>query len=94
MSKTLGILAAALVLAACAAQPGTSPSTSTNASTNGSTNASTVARVGDEGAIQTGSRLRNKGTDRIVRTIDSETYKNDEASLMRSIGNITGARGN
>jgi len=55
---------------------------------------STTTASADEGIIQTGSRIPYRTSDRLLRTIGGETYKNDDGAQIRSITNITGARGN
>ena len=79
MIKFLSLTAIACVLAGCAASP---------------TATSTTTASADEGIIQTGSRIPYRTSDRLLRTIGGETYKNDDGAQIRSITNITGARGN
>ena len=78
MIKFLSLTAAACVLAGCAATPP----------------AATTTAAADEGIVQTGSRIPYRTSDRLLRTIGGETYKNDDGSQIKSITNITGARGN
>lgn len=86
MKSTFAILAAALVLAACASQPA---GTATDAKTVAA--ATPAGEKSLEGQVTTGSRLK-RGTERAVRVIGNEEYK--DSNDVRSIGNAVGARSN
>jgi hypothetical protein len=86
--RHLILAASAALLAACA---GTPEAPSAEAVSLAPAN---PAEASIAGPLTTGTRIPEKGRDRTVRAIGNQTYKNDDAANIRSIGNDIGARGN
>lgn len=84
MKSTLVTAAALLALAGCATEPATSSAPSAAPTQAGAASL--------KGEVQTGSRLSRIGSDRIVRSVGNQTFR-DEVDV-RSISNEVGARGN
>jgi uncharacterized lipoprotein YajG len=84
MKSILLSTAALLALAGCATEPATSVAASAAPAQAGASSL--------KGEVQTGSRLSRIGSDRIVRSVGNQTFR-DEVDV-RSIGNEVGARGN
>lgn len=86
MKTTFSLLATALVLGACASSA--PPATTTTAQ-------ATPQRAGEaslNGPTSTGTRLQNRSTDRIVRVIGNQAFKED--ADVKSLGNEVGGRSN
>lgn len=86
MKTTFSLLATALVLGACASSAPPAATTTAQA---------TPQRAGEaslNGAVSTGSRLQNRSSDRIVRVIGNQAFKDD--ADIKSIGNEVGGRSN
>jgi hypothetical protein len=75
--------AALLLIAGCAGVPEAAPAARTTAA---------GSQPGSSREVLTGSRIARPGTDRIVRAIDNQTYRDE--NRITSIGNEVGARGN
>lgn len=86
MIRFVSIAAAATLLAACASQPETAANASAKPTIEGE---SSLA-----GGYQTGSRTSWRNTDRMIRAIGNQSFKQDDAANIRSLGNEVGARSN
>lgn len=84
MKSMLLSAAALLALAGCATEPASSTAAAPAPAQAGASSL--------KGEVQTGSRLSRIGSDRIVRSVGNQTFR-DEVDI-RSIGNEVGARGN
>ena len=83
MKTHFSLLATALVLGACASSAPTDTTTATAKPTQ------VAGETSLNGPVTTGTRL-NRGTERSVRVIGSQSFKDDND--IRSIGNDIGAR--
>jgi hypothetical protein len=84
--KILLALSLLPLLAACASAP--------SQPAGAASPADGAATAGPDGRPLTGSRLSRETTDRTLRRIGNQTFRQDEAQNIRSINNDVGARSN